>query len=327
MSESTQSAFRLAVDHAILAPSSHNSQPWLFSIEPTALELFADRSRALPVVDPDDRELTMSCGAALFHAKIALRHLGHAPVVSLLPEEDNPDLLARITVSGPYSADGDEHALLRAIPERRTYRHPFQDVPILGQDRESLVSAATMEGAWLVLVSDDRARTDLATLIGEADRVQTSNRHFRRELASWLHNNRSRSRDGIPGYSFGMGPITSEVFPHVVRTFDTGTLRAAADQEVALGSPLLAVLGTEHDSPRDWMMCGEALGHVLLQACSMDVAASFLNQPIEVPELRTEVGGIVGQSGHPQLILRMGYPTRRDVPPTPRRPVHEVLLR
>jgi nitroreductase len=52
------------IGYAILAPSSHNSQPWLFRINAMDLELFADRRRALPVVDPQQRELTISCGAA-----------------------------------------------------------------------------------------------------------------------------------------------------------------------------------------------------------------------------------------------------------------------
>ena len=39
---------RMAVEHAILAPSSHNTQPWRFQIRDDVLELFADRMRALP---------------------------------------------------------------------------------------------------------------------------------------------------------------------------------------------------------------------------------------------------------------------------------------
>src|SRR3712207_1323163 len=54
---------RAAVGYAIRAPSSHNTQPWRFRITDGAVELFADRTRALAVVDPHDRELTISCGA------------------------------------------------------------------------------------------------------------------------------------------------------------------------------------------------------------------------------------------------------------------------
>ena len=54
-----------AVAEAIRAPSSHNTQPWLFRIAGDHLGVMADRSRALPVADPQDRELVISCGAAI----------------------------------------------------------------------------------------------------------------------------------------------------------------------------------------------------------------------------------------------------------------------
>ena len=74
---------RDAVRGAVRAPSSHNTQPWLFRlVGDDALELYADRTRALPVVDPRDRELTISCGAALFHVRAALRGPGGIDAVS-----------------------------------------------------------------------------------------------------------------------------------------------------------------------------------------------------------------------------------------------------
>ena len=56
---------RSLVEYAALAPSGHNTQPWRFRLRGGGAELLADRTRALPVVDPDDRELVISCGAAL----------------------------------------------------------------------------------------------------------------------------------------------------------------------------------------------------------------------------------------------------------------------
>ena len=54
---------RFLLRYAILAPSRHNTQPWLFEIEGDELRVYADRSRALPVADPDGRQQLMSCGA------------------------------------------------------------------------------------------------------------------------------------------------------------------------------------------------------------------------------------------------------------------------
>ena len=111
--------------------------------------------------------------------------------------------------------------------------------------------------------------------------------------------------------------------PLVIRTFDLGKGHAARDLEIALHSPVLAVLGTERDDVGSWLAAGQALARILLRAQGENVSASFLNQPIEVPELRPALGEIVGSQEFPQLVLRMGYADA--MPPTPRRTVREVV--
>jgi hypothetical protein len=108
-----------------------------------------------------------------------------------------------------------------------------------------------------------------------------------------------------------------------MRTFDMGGGRAAQDRQLAEGSPVLAVLGTQTDTPVEWLGAGQALGWVLLRARSEGVWASYLNQPIEVPELRPRLRETVGASGLPQLLLRLGYGP--EVKPTPRRSATKVL--
>jgi len=114
------------------------------------------------------------------------------------------------------------------------------------------------------------------------------------------------------------------VEPLLVRTFDWAKLgRAAKDRQLAAGSPLLAVLGTERDDVPSWLAAGVALQHVLLGACVTGMQASFLNQPIEVPSLRPGIQGLVSKTGFPQLVLRLGYGT--PSPPTPRRALETFL--
>jgi nitroreductase len=73
------------IEQAVRAPSSHNTQPWLFQVRPGAVELHADRSRALPVNEPHDRELHISCGAALFNLEVAAARTGLGTETALLP--------------------------------------------------------------------------------------------------------------------------------------------------------------------------------------------------------------------------------------------------
>lgn len=313
-----------AVRYAVLAPSSHNTQPWLFRVGPGGLEVFADRSRGLPVVDPQDRQLVISCGAALFNLRLALRHFGNREVVDILPDRDNPDLLARVAIDGLVDPTDEERALFGAIPLRRTFRMPFQRRPLAPGLVTALEIAAVREGAWLKVLDSEAARSAMADLVAEGDRRQMADRRFRRELAAWLHPNRTRSRDGIPGYAFGMGDLMAAAGPLVVRTFDVGKGRAAGDRDLAVGSPVLAVLGTVGDAPHDWLAAGQALERLLLRARVEGASASFLNQPVEVRELRLEVQVLSGYMGYPQMILRLGHDG--DAKPTPRRPVAEVLI-
>jgi nitroreductase len=316
---------RYLLSYAVLAPSEHNSQPWLFKITAEEIELHADRTRALPVCDPEDRELVMACGAALLNLRIALRHFGFEGKVKTFPEKDDPDLLARVGFGGKHKPTAEDDLLFRAITQRRTNRMPFEARNIPQEALAELGAAASREGAWLQFVLGEKARNKVADLVAEADRIQMADRTFRRELAAWMHRNRTVSHDGMPGYAMGLGSLTSNLAPIVVRTFDFGKGQAAKDRQLAAGSPVLAVLGTNANAPENWLSAGQALERVLLRAGAEDISASFLNQPIEVPELHASLREALGLKGVPQLLLRLGYGPK--VKPTPRRTAGEVLMR
>jgi len=317
------SELRALLEYAILAPSSHNSQPWLFALGAEHIDLHADRARALPVVDPDDRELVMSCGAALFHLRAAARRFGFAPDVTTFPRPDEPDLLARLRLGPRRAASLEDIALFDAMPRRHTSRHVFAEAPLPLDLIGELTRAAAEEGCWLHLVTPEE-RIVVADLTAEGDRQQARNPSFRRELAAWMHTNRSRSHDGMPGYALGMGDVASLIGPLIVRTFDWGKGRAAKDRELAAGAPALLVLGSASDEPAAWLTAGQALARVLLRATVEGVSASFLNQAIEVDWLRVRLREHLLLPTAPQIILRLGYGPS-DVRPTPRRAVAEVL--
>lgn len=78
---------RWALGHAILAPNSHNRQPWLVDLrEPDAITLYVDRERMLPQTDPWFRQIVVSQGTFLELLVIALRERGIEPRVELFPD-------------------------------------------------------------------------------------------------------------------------------------------------------------------------------------------------------------------------------------------------
>lgn len=315
---------RYIVNYAVLAPSGHNTQPWLFRIKDTELQLLADRTRALPVVDPHDRALTISCGAALDHLSVAARRFGREPLVDELPSAD-PDHLATVRPGNVVTPSPEDIALLEAIPKRRTTRTLFDARDLPTTLLKDCCALAEQHGAELTIIQEKARRSEIADLVAKGDRTQFSDPRFRRELAAWVHSRRSATKDGMSGESFGMPDLLSPVGALVIRTFDLGNGIAAGDRKkIVEGSPVLAVFSTEGDDTADWIATGRALSKVLLKLTASGATASFLNQPIEVDALRPQLGESIGTAGIPQLLLRFGF--GEAVPATVRRPVEDVLI-
>ena len=311
--------------YAVLAPSSHNSQPWLFDVNHDYLDLYADPTRALPVVDPDNRELIISCGAALEYLCVSARYFGFAPSVIYHGPNDNADLLARFSFGERKKPDAMDIAMFNAIPRRHTNRMKFDEESVPLPVIEELQTLSEGEDVAFQVITEKSDRNDIARMVTEGDQIQGSDPRFRRELAAWVHANRSHSHDGMPAYAFGAGDFSSVFVPLVVRTFDWGNGKAAKDQQLVIGSPLLAVLKTKGDAPSDWLNTGRALASVLLRLIHHNLSASFLNQPIELEDLRLALKQKLGGDTQPQILLRIGYGP--DTKPTPRRSVEEIVLK
>lgn len=317
MAVAVVTALQALVLQAVRAPSSHNTQPWRFRVGEHAVDLLADRTRALPVNDPHDRELTISCGAALMNLRIAAAHAGFGVDVRLLPSAADPDWLARVQIVDGATPRADEAALFASIPRRATYRKHFLQQPVEAEAVARLVEAAVAEQASLRPIVSEIDRHNIAGLVAEGDARQWADPEWRRELAAWMH---PRGRgDGLP-----LPGVAVPVAQLVVRRFDMGGSIGTKDRDLAEGSPLLALVATDGNATLDWLAAGQALQRVLLTACDLGLQASYLNQPIQEAELRPRLQKIVGGAPFPQVLLRLGYPAEATSP-APRRDVTDVL--
>lgn len=308
---------RSLLRYAVLAPSSHNTQPWRFEINDSTVSLYADRTRALPANDPEDRELTISCGCALMNLRVAAAHEGLGVSCNVAPSSSDEDLLAVIKIGKDDTSFRTEGELFKSVEGRRTYRKRFESRDVSDSILGALSDSAAEEGAWLQVIESEDARQHVAALVSEGDSIQWSNPSWRRELASWMHPRRRGEGLTMP---VGVAPIAQLV----VRTFDMGNGVGAKDKQLADESPILAVIGTDGDSVKNWLNAGQALEKVLLSAHSKGLQASYLNQPIQVPSLRPKLQNLLGRGGFPQVLLRLGYPAE-ELPAAPRRTIDEVI--
>ena len=142
--ETMRTALRLATH----APSVQNSQPWHWRVGSDRVDLYADRRRHLPDVDPDGRGLLISCGAALHHCAVALAALGWHATAHRLPDPAVPHHLASVSIE-PRSPSEVEVMLAGAITRRRTDCRPYSSWPVPWGDVALMGARAARSGVML----------------------------------------------------------------------------------------------------------------------------------------------------------------------------------
>lgn len=313
------------VAEAAAAPSMHNAQPWRFRFltGERVLSLRADPERAMPRSDPDDRALHIGCGAALFNLRVATAHAGLLPKIRLLPDPQDPLLLAAVHLADEVGRllDEDLARLHPAIRRRHTSRHPFAEKDIPESVRAALQDAAEREGAVLLFPGPWHAETVL-DLIHDAESRDTLHPETSEDLVRWtrLGLEADTAVDGVPEYAFGPrkqdGKAPVRDFAGRRRVADRGTTTFEHN-------PHLALLSTPGDGPADWLSAGQALERVLLEATLADLATSLTSHALEDRALRLLTRDPVSGAGQVQMVLRLGYGP--SGPATPRRPVRDVL--
>jgi len=277
------------VELACRAPSVHNTQPWRWRVDGHRVELHADRTRQLEVADPHGRNLLLSCGAALHHARVAATSLGYDAVVERHLDPARPDLLATLDLVGTDrepTISGELHLLLA----RRTDRRRFTSWPVAEEHLQALARGVGGRDVQAVPLTGTAERLRAGVLVGRAAALQDEDPRYAAEERHWSSRLRSN-------------------------------LLAAPDGVIAVC--------TADDGPAAWVAAGEAMSELWLRAARDGLSVVPLSQVVEVEETRRVLhhevlGGLV----HPQVVLRLGWQEigRSDLPATPRRPLADVLL-
>ncbi|MEP7020101.1 MAG: hypothetical protein ABI808_05585 [Pseudonocardiales bacterium] len=316
-------ALRRAAVRATLAPSVHNTQPWRFLLGEDRLQISADWDRQLRVLDPRGRQMMISCGCALFNARVALAGAGYRVYVERFPPNAHPDDVARLTLSGRASRQPSIGSLDRAIDARRTNRRRFAHDAVPAQVVDRLVQAANAEGAVLMPITRAEDRETIARLNQRADGLEVGDPAYRAELRAWTSDD-PRRLDGVQSSNVayaGVGARSSENVP--IRVFDTDGSGWLPEDNGTGADQCLLLLGTMDDSPAGWLAVGEALEHVLLEIADLGYAASPLTQLIEVRETHELLRQHLRLAMHPSVLLRVGLAP--ETLPTRRRRLVDVL--
>lgn len=318
-----------AVAVAVRAPSIHNTQPWRWRLDPDGLVIRADRSRQLSVADPDGHSMLVSDGAAMHLTALALRAQGWLVETDILPDPDDPDLLARFRTTGYGEPDSVAAEQVEAALRRRSDRRPFRPEPVSEADVEALRQASSDADAWVDFPHHEDQKVDLAVAVSWADRVERNDEAYLAEMNHWLRDpDVHATADGVPLDAVPHVPADSPRRTDVpLRDFEIGvTGRQLIERDVD-ERPLIAVVFTAGDSDRDHLVAGRAMMRLMLAVELRGLATCPLSQAVDFAAFRSRVQGLMGWVGLPQMMLRIGHPSgsTADLVASPRRGVDAVL--
>jgi len=281
--------------------------------------MHVDLDRWLPATDTVGRDLFVSCGAALHHLRAALAAVGVSAHVEREPRTGPPSLVATVHLGFHAPAEADLRTAA-AIAHRRTDRRRFAAWPVPEVFLDELAELARREGAWLRPVTGPGEADLVRAARAAAERARATATGVGVETTLWTA--RPVGDDGIPSANLlADAPGTGD---GLAREFRPGTI----EQEPGQDGALLVALATASDEPSDQIRAGEALSAVLLHATDLGLASCPLTEPLEVEETYQQVrAGLFGRRCAPQALVRLGWAPSEPLPPTPRRPVDDVLER
>jgi hypothetical protein len=320
------------VRYATLAPSGHNTQCWKFQVSENTVTVWPDLERATPVVDPDDHHVYVSLGCAVENLAIAgLAHGLQAQVDSTNPAANGIKVTFRPCTPQVTS-------LYESIPNRQVTRVEYNGEKLSDDELQQLQKTALdgTSGVTLLFLTDNESIKTAQDYIVRANSKQMQDASFRNELKDWVRFGDSdclNKGDGLMGPAMGspsMPRIMGSTLPRLVgsKIFDWTVTAESENRKIEkqiASSAGLAVIVSQVDDAEHWVEAGRVYERFALAATSLGIKNAFLNQPVEVAEVRPEFARAFGLEGRPDLIVRFGK-GGTGLPHSLRRPVEDVIV-
>jgi hypothetical protein len=313
---------RELIRHATLAASSHNTQPWKFRIRKDSITILPDLSRRCPVVDPDDSHLYKSLGCAaenLVHAAAAQGFLADVRF-------DAGDNAIHVFLKRDASAAVTD--LYRAISKRQCVKTAYDGTPIGAEELDKLKIAGEGPSIRTIMLLSDEQKEMVVEFVTRGNVAQLTDQAFRNELVSWIRFNPAeamREGDGLAGRTSGQPALPRWLARFIIGLVLTPKGQAATDATNIKTSSGVAVFVSAEQSRAAWIEVGRVYERFALQATALRISTAFINQPIEVPHLRSQLESWLKLNGEfAQLMIRFGHGP--SAPFSLRRPIDDVII-
>ena len=314
---------RELVRYATLAANSHNTQPWRFRIENHRITILPDFSRRCPAADPDDHHLLASLGCATENLVLAAKAYGMRAHVSI----DNAEAdVIRIDIEKPGTPSSSP--LFQAIPERQCTRVNYDGKPVPSDQLAVLEATARDDGVTVQVFTDKRDLEKILEYVVAGNTVQVNDVAFATELKEWIRFNESvavQHRDGLFAASSG-NPTLPNWLGKIIFNF-AFTAESENDKyrgHIRSSAGVIAFV-SQKNNKEGWIKVGRCYQRFALQATVFGIRHAFINQPVEVLEVRAQFADYLGIGDRrPDLLVRFGYGP--ELPRSLRRSVDQVII-
>lgn len=304
---------RFLLRFAVLAPSSHNSQPWQFSINDNdgAITILPSKERMLPESDARMRQLYISLGCAVENIIAAAEHFGY-DVLTSYPNDNDPAITLRMKKISKEeeSLSSEETSLAPALTARRTNRSPYVNEPILPIP---LPLRFQGDGEIFINYVSERAKMNaLADATLDAIDDAMGQKGFTRELSRYIIHNYSASPTGMPGFTLGIPTFISFIVPYLIRNLPSPKSQRTQNEKLLKNeTPTYVVISTINDTPKDWVKTGEVFEYIALRASLTSVATHPMAAGIEIGNHYQRIQTALGITTRPQFFMRIGKATQK----------------
>lgn len=350
--QDSEEKLKFLINYAILAPSSHNTQPWLFKIitrkdaEPfdktqgklyaeqrgnfhtdslnQEIHIYADFKRKLTYSDKEGRMLYIALGCALCNICVAADYFEMGYKIEYNEEVNNfKNPALKIIFNQRPIANNKQ--LFSAITKRHSNRNKYKDKPVPEEYLKEFRNYNKEQDLKINFISDENLKNKIAEISSEAMGKVMSDGNFRKELAFWLRNNLTKKFDGMPGNGHNMSLFISLFAPHILRNINVSRVEAKKERRKIRNLPVIGIISSRENNPLLWIKTGELLEKILFCAASKNIDFVIRVASIEVPEAREKLKQALNIDFMPQILFGLGY-AGKEAPLSPRRPLEDFII-
>lgn len=316
--------------HASLAPSGHNTQPWVVRVsEPNRLIIGTTRDRWLPQVDPENRELLLSLGCFLENLIVTARHRGLDVEYRVIGTTPTDSAMLEVTLrSGAPAAFS-----LDKIRLRRTVRSHHLSTVLTLADVRALCAPLGEQAVFFPHGSANATWLSEQTI--EANRVQAFRDPAQEELSRWIRwadDAARRERNGLMPEAMEITGIRGWYVRHFMDQADVMTpsfrkrgVDAVREQLRSYGGWL--VITSPDATIATLIETGRLMERVWLGSRERMIGIHPMTQILEEAPFRDLVGKQLGVTGRVQFLLRVSYLAAYPDPVSLRMPLSRFVNR